>query len=171
MFTLVKFFLFNVLLPTIDVATDLFTFLTLLPDHPRWASIILTWMFTSFFVHAGIFAIKKAKGKGKPFNTFGNLARDFYKEAGVHLPFASTFHNLWRMKILHELKYGTREFNMRDHQRVEKILAEAGRCSHAESMYEAGPQAVTQVKTPYIPTLIIKHVLGVHTFEYGPIEI
>ena len=34
---------------------------------------------------------------------------------------------------------------MKDHRRVEKILAEAGRCSHGESMYEAGPQAVTQV--------------------------
>ena len=174
MFALMKFFLFNVLLPTIDIATDLFTFMTLLPDHPRWASIVLTWMFTSFFVHAGMFAIKKAKGKGKPFTTFGDLARDFYKEAGVHLPFASTFHNLWRMKILHELKYGTREFKMRDHKEVEKILAEAGRCSHAESMYEAGPQAVTQVRTPRIvilPALIINLMVGVNTFEYGPIEI
>ena len=129
-----EIFLFNVLLPTIDIATDLFTFLTLFPDHPRWASIVLTWMFTSFFVHTGMFAIKRAKGKGKPFTTFGDLARDFYIEAGVHLPFASTFHNLWRMKILHKLKYGTREFKMRDHKEVEKILADAGKCSHAESM-------------------------------------
>ena len=148
MFALLKFFLFNVLLPTMDVATDLLTFLTLFPDHPRWASIVLTLMFTSFFVHAGMFAIKRVKGKGKAFTTFGDLARDFYKEAGVHLPFAATFHNLWRMKILHKLKYGTREFKMRDHKEVEKILAEAARFSHAESMYEAGPQAVTQVKTP-----------------------
>ena len=147
MFALLKFFLFNVLLPTIDVATDLFTFLTLFPDHPRWASIVLTWMFTSFFVHTGMFVIKRAKGQGRQFTTFGDLARDFYKEAGVHLPFASTFHNIWRMKILHGLKYGTKEFKMRDHRRVEKILAEAGRCSHAESIYEAGPQAVTQVST------------------------
>ena len=78
------------------------------------------------------------------------------------------------MKILHELKYGTREFKMRDHKEVEKILAEAGRCSHAESMYEAGPQAVTQVKTPsnvILPTLIIKLIVGVNTFMHGPIEI
>ena len=59
------FFLFNVLLSTIDVATDLFTVLTLFPDHPRWASIVLTWMFTSFFVHAGIFVLKRATGKGE----------------------------------------------------------------------------------------------------------
>ena len=77
------------------------------------------------------------------------------------------------MKILHELKYGTREFKMRDHKEVEKILAEAGRCSHAESMYEAGPQAVTQVRTPRIVTLlalIINLMVGVNTFEYGPID-
>ena len=169
---LLKFFLFNVILPTIDIATDLLTFLTLFPDHPRWASIVLTWMFTSFFVHTGMFAMKRAKGKGKPFTTFGDLARDFYREAGGHLPFASTFHNLWRMKILHKLKYGTREFKMRDHKEVEKILAEAGRCSHAESMYEAGPQAVTQVRTPHIvilPALIINLIVGVNTVEYGPI--
>ena len=146
MIALLKFFLFNVLLPTIDVATDLFTFLTLLPDHPRWASIVLTWMFASFFVHAAMFAVKKAKGKGKPFTTYGNLAREFYKAAGVHLPFAPTIHNLWRMKKLKELNYGTNDFKMRDHRRVEKILAEAAKFSHAESTYEAGPQAVTQVR-------------------------
>ena len=147
MIALLMFFLFNVLLPTIDVATDLVTVLSLLPDDPHWASIVLFWMFASFFVHAAMFFVEKAKGKGKPFTTYGNLAREFYKAAGVHLPFAPTAHNLWRMKILRDLKYGTREFKMRDHRRVEKILAEAGRCSHAESIYEAGPQAVTQVDT------------------------
>ena len=150
---LLRYFLFNVLLPTIDIATDFFTFLTLLPDHPHWASVILTWMFTSFFVNAAMFIIKKAKGTGTHYSSFGDLALDFYKEAGIHLPFVVTFHNLWRMKILHKLKYGTREFKMRDHKEVEKILAEAGRCSHAESMYEAGPQAVTQVMTPCIKIL------------------
>ena len=121
-----------------------------------------------------MFFAKKAKGKGKRFTTYGNLAREFYRDAGVHLPFVATFHNLWRMKILHGLKYGTKEFSMKDHRRVEKILAEAGRCSHAESMYEAGPQAVTQVRTPRIvilPALIINLMVGVNTFEYGPIEI
>ena len=104
-------------------------------------------MFTSFLVNAAMFIIKRAKGKRTRYSSFQDLALDFYKEAGIHLPFVVTFHNLWRMKILRDLKYGTREFKMRDHRRVEKILAEAGRCSHAESIYEAGPQAVTQVDT------------------------
>ena len=146
MIDLLRFFLFNVLSPTIDVATDLFTFLTLLPDHPRWASIILTWMFTSFLFHAAMFFAKKSKRKGKQNETYGDLAWEFYREAGVHLPFVATFHNLWRMKILHGLNYGTKKFNMKDHRRIEKILAEASECSHAESIYEAGPQTVTQVR-------------------------
>ena len=74
------------------------------------------------------------------------LALKFYKEAVIHLPFVVTFNNLWRMKMLHDLNYGTWDFKMKDHKMVEEILAEAGRCSHAESMYEAGPQTVTQVR-------------------------
>ena len=143
---LLRYFLFNVLLPTIDIATDFFTFLTLLPDHPHWASVILTWMFTSFLVNATMFIIKRAKGKRTRYSSFQDLALDFYQEAGIHLPFVATFHNLWRMKMLHDLNYGTRDFKMKDHLEVELILAEAGRCSHAESMYEAGPQTVTQVR-------------------------
>ena len=158
MIDLLKFFLFHVLLPTVDVVTDLFTVLTLLPDHPRWASIVLAWMFTSFLFHAAMFFAKKAKGKGKRFTTCGNFAREFYRDAGVYLPFVATFHNLWRMKILHGLKYGTREFKMRDHRKVEKILAEAGRYSHAESIYEAGPQAVTQVRILFLALCVLYNV-------------
>ena len=38
---------------------------------------------------------------------------------------------------------------MRDHRQVEKILAEAAQCSHAESIYEAGPQAVKHIAVLY----------------------
>ena len=34
---------------------------------------------------------------------------------------------------------------MRDSAKVEKILVAAGKGSYSESMYEAGPQSVTQV--------------------------
>ena len=54
-------------------------------------------------------------------------------------------HNIWRAKRLHDLNYGTKKFQMKDHKEVEKLLDEAGRCSQAESNYEAGPQSVTQV--------------------------
>ena len=54
------------------------------------------------------------------------LALKFYTEAIIHLPFVVTFNNLWRMKMLHDLNYGTRDFKMKDHKMVEEILAEAG---------------------------------------------
>ena len=37
------------------------------------------------------------------------------------------------------------DFRMRDSAEVEKILVAAGKGSYSESMYEAGPQSVTQV--------------------------
>ena len=39
----------------------------------------------------------------------------------------------------------TTDFRMRDSAKVEKILVAAGKGSYSESMYEAGPQSVTQV--------------------------
>ena len=39
----------------------------------------------------------------------------------------------------------TADFRMRDSAKVEKILVAAGKGSYSESMYEAGPQSVTQV--------------------------
>ena len=165
MWPLIRFVIFNVVLPTTDVVTDFLGFLTLLPDHPRWASIVLTWMFTSFCVHSVLFFIKKIARNLKDQKNWGNFAIylyreraqllstktirkfvwEFCREAGIHLPGVNTIHNLWRAKRLHELKYGMKDFKMRNHKEVEEILAEAGRCSHGESMYEAGPQSVTQV--------------------------
>ena len=83
-------------------------------------------MITSFLVNAAMFIIKRAKGKGTRYSSFFYLALKFYKEAVIHLPFVVTFNNLWRMKMLHDLNYGTRDFKMKDHKMVEEILAEAG---------------------------------------------
>ena len=184
MFSLLKFFLFNVLLPTIDVATDLFTFLTLFPDHPRWASIVLTWMFTSFFVHAGIFVLKRATGKGRkkiphtgillvistkrlesicplllPLTTFGRRRR------------YSTSSNTEQRSSRWEITNGLKRFWQTRGCAAMQVLS----CLHGpyaiscrenimnlflESMYEGGPQAVTQVNTVFfiviLPTLITK---------------
>ena len=54
-------------------------------------------------------------------------------------------HNLWRAKLLYDLNYGKPNFRSHDSKRVQEILSEAGKGSYAESMYEAGPQSVTQV--------------------------
>ena len=138
---LLRFLVFNVVLPTVDVVTDLINFFTLLPDHPYWAYITLTWMFTSFSVHAALFFIN-AIWIDHTIRTWQN----FYKEVVIHFPGVATFHNLWMAWRLYQLKYGTSNFKTKDHKEVEEILHEAGRTSHGESMYEAGPQSVTQVK-------------------------
>ena len=146
MVPILRFLLFfNVALSSTDVVTDLVTFLDLLVDNPYWAGLTLLWMFMPFALHTIYFLFKKATGKCDSCATFSDLMRQFYKEAGAHLPFVSSMHNLWRVKRLHELKFGTKEFKMRDHKEVEELLAEAGRCSQGESNYEAGPQSVTQV--------------------------
>ena len=145
MWAVLKFLLFNSVLSTTDVLTDLLTFFDLREDNPRWASLTLFWMLNPFIVHTLLFLYKKAKGKCEACTDFSEFMSQFYKEAGVHLPFVSSIHNIWRAKRLHELKFGTPEFNSRDHKEVEELMDAAGRCSQAESNLEAGPQSVTQV--------------------------
>ena len=79
------------------------------------------------------------------YDTFGALAVGFYDNAATHLPFVMAVHNLWRAKCLYNLNYGKPNFRSRDSKEVQEILFAAGKGSYAESMYEAGPQSVTQV--------------------------
>ena len=146
MFAILRFLFFNSVLSTADVLTDLLTFLDLLDNNPNWAFLTFYWMWNPFLVHTAFFLFRKATGKSQASTTYSKLMKEFYKEAGVHVPFVSSMHNIWRAKRLHQLKYGTKEFNLKDHKEVEKLLDEAGMCSQGESNYEAGPQSVTQVK-------------------------
>ena len=146
MFAVLRFLFFNVALSTTDVGTDFSTFLELLVKNPRWACLTLLWTIMPFLVHTAFFVYKRVTGKCESCANWTELMAEFYKEAGSHLPLVSSLHNIWRAKRLHQLNYGTKDFKMRDHREVEKLLAEAGRCSQGESNYEAGPQSVTQVK-------------------------
>ena len=99
-------------------------------------------------VHSSLLSrVSEAKWKtgSTGYDTFGALALGFYNEAATHLPFVMAVHNLWRAKLLYDLNYGQPNFRSRDSKKVQEILYEAGRGSYAESMYEAGPQSVTQV--------------------------
>ena len=145
MLAVLRFLFFNVALSSTDVGTDLFTFLELAPDNPWWACLTLMWTVMPFFVRTAFFVYKKASGNCEACGTWSELLSEFYREVVVHLPFISSMHNIWRAKRLHDLNFGTKKFQMKDHKEVEKLLDEAGRCSQAESNYEAGPQSVTQV--------------------------
>ena len=88
---------------------------------------------------------EKCKTGSTGYDTYGALAVGFYDNAATHLPFVMAVHNLWRAKCLYNLNYGKPNFRSRDSKRVQEILYAAGKGSYAESMYEAGPQSVTQV--------------------------
>ena len=145
MLAVLRFLFFNVALSTTDVGTDFSTFLELLVDNPLWACLTLVWTVMPFLVRTAIFLYKKAAGKCEACATCTDLMVEFYEEAGVHLPFVSSLHNIWRARRLYQLKFGTAKFEMKDHKEVEKLLDEAGRTSQGEVNYEAGPQSVTQV--------------------------
>ena len=162
MIKILKFLFFNVIMGLTDVSSDLATFFTLVEDHRLWAILTASWMITPFLVHAFAFAIRyfslilkfstdsrligaRCRKERLGYETHGELALGFYNDAVVHLPFVSSVHNLWRTKLLMDLNYGTEKFRMRDSAKVQEILVAAGKGSYSESMYEAGPQSVTQV--------------------------
>merc|ERR1712037_619536 len=127
-------------------------------------------------MHALAFLFKISKSKCKTgttgYATYGKLAGGFYSEAATHLPFVLPIHNLWRAKMLNDINYGKHTFRMRDSKMVEKIFAEAGKGSAAESTYEAGPQSVTQVLIvlstgQYTKTQIISVITSVLSLSGG----
>ena len=145
MLVVVRFLFFNSGLSLTDVTTDLLTANDLLPDNPRMAGLTLWWMFMPFNVQLAIYSFKKATGQYRSCANWTELMREWWDEAGSHLPIVASICNIWRAWRLHKLKYGTTDFKMSDHKKVEKILDAAGRVSEAESNYESGPQAVSQV--------------------------
>ena len=174
MLAILKFLLFNVVLSTTDVATDMLTFFDLLEDNPLWACLTMVWMMMPFLVHTMFFLFKAATGRCKICTSFTEFMRQFYAEAGIHLPFVSSMHNIWRAKRLYDLKFGTEKFNFKDHKEAEKILDEAGRCSQAESNFEAGPQSVTQVVLKYfLPhcKIALQVVIVLSTGQYSSSQI
>ena len=151
MLAVLRFLFFNVALSTTDLGilgTDFSTFLELMVDNPRWACLTLVWTVMPFLVRTAFFLYKKATGQCAACATCTELMVEFYNDAGVHLPFVSSLHNIWRARRLYQLKFGTAKFEMKDHKEVEKLLYQAGRTSEGESNYEAGPQSVTQVIPP-----------------------
>ena len=95
MLAVLRFLFFNVALSTTDVGTDFFTFLESLVNNPQWACLTLVWTVMPFLVRTAFFLYKKATGESKACATFTEEMNEFYKEAGCHLPFVSSLHNIW----------------------------------------------------------------------------
>ena len=127
-------------------------------DTPILFILHMIWFETKRFIWQLSFVsrigLKKWKKEKCDYATYGEMAMGFYNEAIIHLPFVLAIQNIWRAKQLVDMNYGTSRFRMRDSAKVAKILLDAGKGSQAESVYEAGPQSVTQVL--YIDTIQIQ---------------
>ena len=67
-----------------------------------------------------------------------------FKEVCYHLPFVQTFRNLYNAWRLHELGFGSPDFDVANSAEVEAILKEVGLAGQYESFFESGPQSITQ---------------------------
>ena len=164
-FAISKFTLFNSVLNTVDVGTDIKTFFDLLRDgHKYWASLTMLWTLCPFFVHLTIF-LKNWAQNGK--------AGAFWNEVGVHLPFATPLRNLCYAYKLLSYGYGHPNYYDRTKARdVEEIMSKAGMTSQAESFCEAGPQATTQMiimmsTGRYTPTQLISVAVSILSLSWG----
>ena len=141
-------------------------------EHPIWARVTLSWMFTPFTIHLGIFCYQRIRNKLKG-RTAADVCRNLncrrpkcsnqtnccesscfclcfcvvrlnFKEVCYHLPFVQTFRNIYNAWRLHKLGYGRADFDVTKSAEVEAILKEVGLAGQYESFFESGPQSITQ---------------------------
>ena len=67
-----------------------------------------------------------------------------FREVCYHLAFVQTVRNLYNAWRLHELGFGTPDFDVTKSAEVEAILKEVGLAGQYESFFESGPQSITQ---------------------------
>ena len=106
------FFVFNVGLPLLDMATDLQAFIIYFfyDDHPNWAFLTLFWIFNPFLMHLVKFcAVFVKKGEADWFNLF------------LHFPLVLPLRNFYLTVKLYKIGYGTDRWNTKDYVKVEDI--------------------------------------------------
>ena len=144
-FKLIKFLLFNVILPLFDIRTDFQAFILYLfyDNHPNWAFLTLFWIFNPFFVQlfkfVGILYYTK---KADWYTKKGLLQKECYK-LFLHFPLVIPFKNCKLAYELNTLDFGAA--GGKDWARAEAIQREVARTSLSESFFEAGPQASQQL--------------------------
>ena len=131
---MVKFLVFNVILPLFDIGTDVQAFFLYLfyYNHPNWAFLTLFWIFNPFFVQLFKFVFilyftKKAD--------WGNLF--------LHFPFVIPFKNCWHAYQLHKLDFG--EGGGKSWAKAEEIHREVAKTSLSES-YLAHPLSSLSIR-------------------------
>ena len=82
----------NCLLPSIDMTTDFITFLDLCRDHPKWAFMTLTWIFSPTIIHVIQYMYRSIKTK--------SCIKSNAIKVLTHLPIVLPIRNLWILGIM-----------------------------------------------------------------------
>ena len=127
--SILKFILFNSVLPTLDVGTDIKAFLFYLSlEHVHWAVLTVTWIVVPFAIHLVKFLYQFAKTRKAEW-------RDLF----LHIPFVLPLRNLYFAYRLNKLGFGREDFDPANWPAVEKIQAKVAKDGLSESYFESGP--------------------------------
>ena len=151
----------KLILRALILGTDFSTHLSLKRDgHPMWSWVTLSWTFTSFVIHLGIFCFRwiKKKLRGKtvcPEPESSKVTRDKgtsiliwfekifcqvfieenFTEVCYHVPFVQTGRNIYHAWRLYKLGYGRPDFDVSKSSEVEAILKEVGLAGQYECFF------------------------------------
>ena len=134
MLAILKFVVFNTILPLFDMGTDLkavFLYLYGVTYHPNWAALTLMWIFVPFVLHLVKFV----------YHLLAKTGEADWKDLLLHFPFVLPLRNLWLAYRLYKLNYGLSTFDTKDWVEVENIQKMVAKDGLSESFFESGPQA------------------------------
>ena len=127
--SILKFILFNSVLPTLDVGTDIKAFLFYLSlEHVHWAVLTVTWIVVPFAIHLVKFLYQFAKTR-----------KAEWCDLFLHIPFVLPLRNLYFAYRLNKLGFGREDFDPANWPAVEKIQAKVAKDGLSESYFESGP--------------------------------
>ena len=92
----ILFFVFNCILPSVDMGTDFSTYLLLETIHPKWAAITLFWMFVPFIIRII-----------QTIHHFVQAPKDFTHKilsALYHVPFVLPFYHFYLLVKLRKVR-------------------------------------------------------------------
>ena len=133
----ILFFVFNCILPSVDMGTDFSTYLLLETIHPKWAAITLFWMFVPFticVIKTIYYSIQA------PEDCAYKIKSTLY-----HVPFVLPFYNFYLLVKLRKVRHNAKQDEAEASVKKTEILSKVGDASLYESFCEAGPQEMFYV--------------------------
>ena len=135
----ILFFVFNCILPSVDMGTDLSTFFLLMTIHPKWAAITLFWMFVPFFIRV-IQTIYHSVQSPEVCYICCKILSALY-----HVPFVLPFYHFYLLVKLRKVRHNAKQDEAEASVKKTEILSKVGDASLYESFCEAGPQEMFYV--------------------------